>query len=198
MGSVEPPGVACSVQVDAADTGAPLTQIMLETEGPDAGSYRATLPPGRYRLTLRAPHREPLTAFATVRPGRFTEVDPQRLPEPAWLTFGAQAFAKGPGRVVVSGIRGSEDPVFEPELLDFLIDGAKTESGSETNEIHFIGNGSDPRRVAIAPGTYRLTATRGPAFEIEQVEVEVAGPGSEAAVPRFALRPLAEPVGFVS
>jgi len=197
-GRVEPPGIACSVQVDAADTGAPLTQIMVETEGPNAGRYRAILPPGRYRLTLRAPHREPLSVLATVRSGRFAQVDPQRFPEPAWLTFGAEAFAQGPGRIVVSGIRGSEDPIFEPELLDFLIDGAKAESGSETNEIHFIGNDSDPRRVAIAPGHYRLTATRGLAFEIEQIEIAVVGPGSEVAVPRFALRRVAEPVGFVS
>lgn len=200
QGWVEPPGVACSIQVDAADTGAPLTQIMVETLGPGAGRYRATLPPGRYRLTLRAPHRQSRTLEATVVPGRFTELEPQRLPEPAWLLFDPEAFTEGPGRIIVSGIRGSSDPVFAAELLDFRIDGAAAESGSETNEIHFLGNGHDSvnRRVAIAPGHYRLTATRGLEYEIAQVEVELPDPGSQAEVPPFALRRVAEPVGFVS
>ena len=83
-----------------------------------------------------------------------------------------RAFADGgAGRVVVRGRAGTPDPVFAPELLDFRIDGRRADSGTATRELYFAGDGRDPVAFAIAPGRYRLTATRGPEYELEQRDV---------------------------
>ena len=90
-----------------------------------------------------------------------------------------------PGRVVVQGIDGTPDPVFGAELLDFTLDGEPVGSGTETRELHFVDG--KPVRVAIAPGRYRLTATRGLEFDIAQVEVAVPEAGAEVGVPAFEI-----------
>jgi hypothetical protein len=186
-GRIEPAGLRCVVQVDEATTGAPLTQTAVATHGADAGRYRATLPSGSYVLTLRAPDRPERRLAVSVEPGRFAELPVTRFAESAWLVF-APAFADGgPGRVVVQGVDGTPDPVFEPELLDFRLDGQPVPSGSETRELHFVGTGADPRRVPVRPGRYRLTATRGPEFDAARTLVELAAPGAETRVPPFEL-----------
>lgn len=187
-GQVEPADVPCAIHVDALPSGAPVTQILTETQGPRAGRFRAVLPPGEYRLRLRAPQREPRQLEVRVPPGRFAEVATQRLEEPGWLLF-EPAFADGgAGRVIVEGIGGTPDPVFGPELLDFRVDGLPGRSATETTEIHFAGVDGDPRRMAIPPGRYRLTATRGLEYDLVQIEIEVPGPGREVRAPRLEPR----------
>jgi len=187
-GRVAPPNLRASIAVETLREGAPVTQIATATEGPVAGSYRAVLPPGEYVLTLRAEHREARRLPVTVEAGRFSEVPLQRFEQTGFMRF-APAFADGgPGRLIVSGVGESHDPTFGAELLDFRIDGEPVASGTETNEIHFVGNDRDPSRVALPAGRYRITATRGPEFEIAQVEIEVPGSGGEVRVEPFELR----------
>ncbi len=191
-GRVEPAGVAASIQVDRADSGAPVTQIATRATGPEAGRYRAILPPGRYALTLRAPQRPALRAEVEVSEGGFARVPDQRFEEPGWLVF-APAFADaGPGRLVVQGVEGTPDPRFHPELLDFRLDGRRVSSGNETNELFFAGGAADPPRVAVPPGVYRLTASRGLEWEARQLRVEVPAPGASVAVAPLALRRVLE------
>jgi hypothetical protein len=185
-GGVAPPGLGVVIHVETPD-GFPVTQIATSTEGPEAGRYRAVLPAGEYRLVLRAEQRPPRRIEVTVREGGWAEVPVQRFDETGYLVL-VPAFADGgPGRIIVSGLGETPDPVFRPELLDFRIDGAASVSGTETREIHFVGSGRDPRRVAIAPGRYRLTATRGLEFELAELEIEVPEVGAEVKVPPFAL-----------
>jgi hypothetical protein len=197
-GRVEPADVPCAIHVDALSTGAPVTQILTATDGPEAGRFRAVLPPGEYRLTLRAPQRESRQTEVLVSPGHFTEVTSQRPEDPGWLLFEPAFSDAGAGRVIVEGIGGSPDPVFGPELLDFRIDGLPGKSATETNEIHFAGVDGDPRRVAIPPGHYRLTATRGLEYDLVQIEIEVPGPGRELRVPGFAPPRVIELRGILS
>jgi len=193
VGRCEPPGVACAVHVHAADSGAPVTQILATTEGPDAGSFRAVLPPGDYRLVLRAPQRPLREIAVSVSDGRFTEVPRQRLEEPSWLVFDPAFADGGPGRIALGGVGGAPAPVLGPELLDFRIDGVPGESGTETRDLHFAGAPGDPRRVALPPGRYRLVATRGLEYDAAQVEVRLQGPGHEVRVPPFALARVVDP-----
>ena len=186
QGGVEPAGVRASIQIDRAD-GAPVTQAAPGREGPDAGRYRATLPPGDYVLTVRAPQRSPQRAAVRVEPGAFAEVPTWRLPEPGFLLFDPPFADGGPGRVVVQGVGETPDPVFGPELLDFRLDGRAAKSGTATRDLVFGAAPGDPRRVAIPPGRYRLTATRGLLHDVVQLEVEVPGPGAEVRVPPFAV-----------
>jgi hypothetical protein len=182
-GQVEPRDEPCVIQVDR-DDGVPVTEI----ETSQDGRYRALLPPGRYVLHFRAAQRPPLRAEVTVNASEFAQVPPQRFPQPGWLRF-APAFADGgPGRIVVQGVAGTKDPRFQPELLDFRLDGETVQSGSESNQLFFLGGGRDPQRVAVPPGRYALTATRGFEWDARRVELEVGGPGEEVRVAPFALR----------
>ena len=49
----------------------------------------------------------------------------------------------------------------------------------KTVQLHFVGGVSDPERVALPPGRYRLTATRGPEFGLDERVVERACAGAE-------------------
>jgi hypothetical protein len=186
------------IQVDDAASGAPVTQLATRTDGPRAGRYRAVLPAGEYLLTMRSAHRPERSIAVSVPQGRFTEIPAQHFPEPGWLRF-APAFADGGGgRIVVTGIGATRDPVFQPELLDFRIDGVPGKSGTDTNQLYFVGHGHDPGGVPIAPGRYRLTATRGPEFDLARFEVEISAPGVERVVPPFELHRVVSLPGLVS
>jgi len=197
-GRVEPPDAVASVQVEQAESGAPVTQIVPATEGDAAGSYRAVLPPGRYRLRFRSPQRPERALEVQVSPGGFARVETWRVPEPGWLVF-APAFADaGPGRIVVRAAGGGAGPRFGAELLDFRIDGERVQSASESDQLRFLGNEHDPGRVAIPPGRYELTASRGLEWSAERVAVEVPGPGAEVRVPAFRLERAVELPGLWS
>jgi hypothetical protein len=197
-GRVEPARVRAAILVERASDGAPVTQITTAVEGPQAGRYSAVLPPGDYRLTLRAAQRPPLRVPVTVLPGAFAESPTQRFEEPGALRFGSAFADGGPGRVIVAGLEGTPDPVFGDELLDFRIDGKRVHSATEIRELFFLGGGRDPERVLVPPGSYRLTATRGPEFDVAQLDVVVKGPGAEVEVAPFALRRVVDLPGFTS
>ena len=77
-------------------------------------------------------------------------------------------------------------------------DGAALPSGTASWRSCSVGNDRDPREVALAPGRYKLVATRGPDWEAASQRVELAGPGARATAPPFALRALAPLPGFVT
>jgi hypothetical protein len=84
--------------------------------------------------------------------------------------------------------------VIEPELLGFRLDGRPAESASETRDLVFGALPGDPERLALPPGRYRLTATRGLEWDAASLELELPEEGSELLVPPFALaRALALP-----
>lgn len=197
QGRVEPRDVPCAVHVYASDTGAPVTQILTTTRGPDAGRYRAVLPPGAYRLVLRAPQRPIRELAVAVEGGGFSEVPLQTLPDPAWLIFDPAFSERAPGRIIVRGVGSTPDPRFGDELLDFRIDGIRDKSGTETHDLHFAGSRADPRRVALPPGRYRLVATRGPEFDIAQIELDVVA-GASMQVEPFHLPRIIDLPSFVS
>jgi hypothetical protein len=197
-GRVEPADVRTVIHVSDAGTGAPVTQIATTTQGEGAGAYRAILPPGEYELAFRAAQRRSQNVAVEVPPGHFAAVPAVAFERPGWLLFDPAFADGGPGRVIVRGLGDTADPIFAPELLDFRINGRPGNSGTATDEIHFIGNARDPTRVAIPPGSYRLTATRGFEHDIEEREVEVPGPGSEVRVPPFSLARVVAFRGIVS
>ena len=196
-GSIQPPGERAVIEVRTR-AGVPVTELATDTDGPQAGRFRATLAPGDYTLLLRSAWRPERRLEVKVAPGAVSEVPEQRLETPAFLRF-EPAFADGgPGRVIVQGLPPTPDPVFGAELLEFRIDGARPASGTETRDLHFVGGPSDPTRVAIAPGRYRLTATRGLEYGVASAEVELAGAGSEARVTPFQLPRVIELKGIAS
>ncbi|MFQ5415673.1 MAG: CehA/McbA family metallohydrolase [Myxococcota bacterium] len=186
-GRALPADVRTVVLVSDTATGAPITQMATEPAGAAPGEYRAILPPGVYDLRLRAAQRPQQRRQVTVSPGAFAAVPEVEFEPPGWLSF-REAFADGgPGRIVFRGIGTTPDPSFDPELLGFRIDGRPARSGTATDELNFVGNASDPTRVAIAPGRYRLTAVRGFEYDVSELELEVEAAGSVVPVPPFTL-----------
>ena len=186
-GRVEPPQERAVIEVRSR-AGIPVTELATQTQGPEAGRFHATLAPGDYTLVLRAAQRPERRLHVTVAAGVVSQLPPQTLEPLGFLLFEPAFADAGPGRVIVTGVAPTPDPVFGAELLDFRIDGAPVSSGSETRELHFVGGPSDPRRVPLARGRYRLTATRGLEHTLERAEVAIGGAGDEVRVEPF--RPL--------
>ncbi len=190
-GRVEPPQERAVIEVRSR-AGLPVTEMATDTQGPEAGRFRATLAPGDYTMLLRAAHRPDRHLDFTVASGEMSQIPPQVLEPLGFLRF-EPAFADGgPGRVIVVGVSPTPDPIFGAELLGFRIDGAPASSGSETRELHFVGGPSDPLLVAIAPGRYRLIATRGLEHGLDHAELEVGGAGAEVRVKPFRLKRVIE------
>ena len=196
-GRVEPASTPVAIHVATRD-GRPVTQITPEVSGAEAGRYRAVLPPGDYALVLRAPHHSPRRLEVSVPAGAFARVPTQAFREVGRLRFEQPFRDGGPGRVVVRGLADTPDPVFGDELLDFQLDGRREGSGSETNALYFVGNSSDPREVAVRPGRYALTATRGFEFDAQTQLVEVPEAGAQVRVAPFELLRVAELEGWIS
>jgi hypothetical protein len=197
VGRVAPAGLAVGILVER-DDGVPITHVRAKTEGADAGRFRAVVPAGRYQLTLRAPMREPRQLEVEVPAGGEGRIPDQSFEAPGALRF-EPAFADfGPGRVVVRGIGDTPDPIFHDELFDYRLEGLRPPGARETDTLFFAGLASDPRRVELAPGRYRLTAVRGLAYDAAQVDIEVPASGAEVRVPPFALEHAVALEGLVS
>lgn len=151
--------------------GRPVTQVRVDEEG----RFAVRVPPGRYRLTARAEGR----------PSHEVEVEHSAgAPAQTTLALGAApATVRLPRdarmRLVFRGVEGTADPVFGDDQLGFHVGGVRVAATQETNAVSLAGLDSDPERVRLAPGTYRVTATRGPEFGVEEVEIDVGG-GEEA------------------
>ncbi|MGI9592538.1 MAG: CehA/McbA family metallohydrolase, partial [Myxococcota bacterium] len=180
QGRVEPPGTRASVLIES-DSGHPVTQARVAP----SGRYRAVVPPGRYALVIRAEHEEPRRVAVTVSGSGFAEAPTQAYHTPARLEIPRAFRDGGPGRLVVVGIDGTPNPVFQPELVDFRIAGRRTASGTETRSLAFVGGPADPRSVLLPPGRYRIVASRGPEFAVDEAVVELADPGASLRLEPF-------------
>ena len=148
--------------------------------GPGGGfSFRA--PRGTYRLRVHAPGRAPLE--------RTVEVEGGDLAVGTFAT-GAVARLRLPrgllARLVFLGLGDTPDPSFRDDLLGFRAGGRPHRNSAASREVILTGGDGDPEEVTLAPGRYRVLATRGPEFEVtsrdlelaagEQVELEIAAP----------------------
>jgi hypothetical protein len=196
-GRVEPRERPVAVHVRLAEKGAPVTQILTRTRGPAAGEFHAVLPPGDYVLEFHSAHEPVREVPVKVESGIFAQVPTQRLGDPGWLILDPAFADGGAGRVIVTGLGETPDPIFRPELLDFRVDDVRASSGSATRDLIFTGGPDDSHRVALAPGHYRLTATRGPEYDIAQREIRL-GAGDEVRVDGFDLRRVADLSAFTA
>jgi hypothetical protein len=143
------------------------------------GRFELRLPAGRYALTVRAPGGRGLERTVAVEGGAL-DLGLLAVGEPAWLELPRGA----PMRLVVRGEGGTPDPVFREDLLDFRVGERTPPTSVSSNDLHLAGSDRDPARVAIAPGRYRVLATRGPEFEVRELRVEIAaGQTARLAIP---------------
>ncbi|NNL65711.1 MAG: PHP domain-containing protein [Myxococcales bacterium] len=137
-------------------------------------------PDGRFAFHLPAPGSYEVRAVA---PGG-TEV---RLP----LEVAAEGMALGrvalggTGRVllprgyamrlVFAGLDGTPDPRFGDDLIGLRFGGEEVPNSALASYVSLAGSEDDPASVALAPGRYRVLASRGLEWSVEETEIQVHG-----------------------
>jgi len=161
-GRVDDPAARLLVSTAA---GAPVSALRPASDG----SFALRLPAGGYRLRALAPGgRELAREFAL--DGAPLALEPLALGAPARLVLPRGETV----RLVFVGEAGTPDPRFGDDLLDFRVNGEEIPPGPLVNAVSLAGLASDPEAVALAPGRYRVLATRGPEYEIRETRLVLA------------------------
>jgi hypothetical protein len=161
-GRVDDPAARIHV---ATAAGAPVSQVR-----PDAdGAFALRLPPGVYRLRALAPGgRERLREIAVGEAE--LALEPIALGEPGRILLPRGRTL----RLVFVGEGGTSDPRFGDDLLGFRVNGLEIPAGPLVNAVSLAGLAGDPRELTLAPGRYRVLATRGPEYEARELRLAVA------------------------
>jgi hypothetical protein len=133
------------------------------------GSFALRLPVGEYALRAVAPGGRETRAEVSV-PASGANAPELELPEAARL----ELPDAGAMRLVLRGVDGTPDPLLRAELLDFRMGDSRPLSSLVSNDVHLGGTGRDPRSVVLAPGRYRVLASRGPEFSVSEARIELA------------------------
>lgn len=154
---------AARIHVDTVD-GTPVTEVRVD----HAGRFALRVPPGHHLLTIRS-----LARPDVVREVRVEEEDV----DVGRIAVGAPATVELPRgrrmRLAFEGIDGTADPVFGDDLLELRVGDERISTTQETRDVVLGGTERDPANVVLPPGRYRVTATRGPEFGVEQTEITV-------------------------
>ena len=186
-GRVDDPAARVHVSLES---GAPISEVQ-----PGAnGEFSLRLPPGRYRAEARAPAgRRAQQDFEVPAeaPGGHGEI---ALAELAVGTPGEVVLPENfIGRLVFLRSDGTGPARFGETELGFAIGDKPVPAGIEADFLNLAGSSGAPRRVAVAPGVYRVVAVRGPEYGARQVELVVrAGQETKLALaplPRVAATP---------
>jgi hypothetical protein len=138
------------------------------------GRFAMRLPRGSYAMRAVAAGGRSATLSFRVEAA---EVDLGRL------VVGAPAqllLPRGePMRLTFLGQDGTPDPSFGDDLLGFTVAGRELRRTAGVRHLSLGGTVSDPERVAVPPGRYRVLATRGPEYSATETRVELR-PGETA------------------
>ncbi len=148
------------------ENGAPLTHIVPNEEG--HFSFRA--PAGTYTLKVLG-HGSRQTS----RDIKVTSTDQNlgliKLPRAARLML-PQGHAM---RLVFVGINDTQNPDFSNQLTEASVAfDDHIEIRERNSAIFFAGVDSDLKEVSLAAGDYRIYASKGPEFSLEQTEIKLA------------------------
>jgi hypothetical protein len=177
-GSVDDP--RARIHFDTA-SGAPVSQVR-----PDAnGRFALRLPPGSYQARAVAPaKRKARREFVVGASG--ARLEPIAVGAPATL-----ALPRGQTmRLVFVGLGDTKSPHLDDDGLGFRLGEDKLRKGDADNVISLASESTDPREVALAPGRYRVLATRGLEYDVTHTELTLAAGESRAleiAPPRRAI-----------
>lgn len=105
-------------------------------------------------------------------------------------------------RLVFVGREGTADPNFEDDLRGYAWrtddeDEPPTPILPAQRSVHLTGAAGDPESLPLAPGRYRVLATRGPEYSLESAMIE-ARPGETVVLEIDPPRRVVETPGFVS
>jgi hypothetical protein len=149
----------------ATASGAPVSEVRPEADG----RFALRLPPGTYQARALAPGGRAVTReFAVGANGA----------KLATLEVGAPATLVLPRgqtmRLVFVGLGETGTPHFDNDLLGFRVGSGKLRKGNGDNVVSLASAVTDPRAVSLAPGRYRVLATRGLEYGVTQRELALA------------------------
>jgi len=160
-GRVDEP--AARLHVERQD-GSPVTELRSDSQG----RFEFRVPAGRYRLAARAPG-----GLQTSREFRVAEGDTELEP----IQLGSRArvlLPRGPTmRLVFVGVDGTDDPDFGNDQLGFRLAEEPVLGSLNGNVVSLAGVEADPAAVVVAPGRYRVYATRGLEYGVTESLLEV-------------------------
>jgi len=154
---------AARLHVETA-AGAPVTELRPEA----SGRFAFRLPPGSYRLRARAAGgRSREQAFEVA--SQPVALAPLVLGTPARLHLPRGRVL----RLVFQGLDGTPDPRFGDDLLGLRIGDREIPNSLLGNSVSLAGTPRDPRVLTLAPGHYRVLASRGPEFDLRQTTLRL-------------------------
>jgi hypothetical protein len=168
----------------------PLTQVRVD----DEGGFAVRLPVGDYALRIEAPGAR-TREMSVTQEAAGTDLGSLAAGAPALVALPRGA----PMRLVFVGVDGTTDPDFHADGRVWRMVGESDVLDRATKperDVSLAGVATDPATVAVAPGRYRVLATRGPEFSIEEQVVDAIA-GETVVVDLSPVRVIETP-GWVS
>jgi hypothetical protein len=161
---------------------------------PDAqGAFALRVPPGSYEARVRGDGGQRLTHPFEVGDADL-DLGLLALPAAARVELPADL---APARLAFRGVGDTPNPVFQDDHTGMRMGDQLQLAHTATSDVHLGGFPDDPDHVLLAPGRYRVYATRGPEFDIRSSEIEVAAGETHALELEPPLRVLETP-GWIS
>jgi hypothetical protein len=159
----------------------------------ETGAFALRVPPGSYEARVWADGaREAAHPFevgdADVDLGELALPGAARVLVPAGLA---------PARLAFRGAGDTPDPFFGDDHTDMWIGEELSRAHTASSNLYLAGLPDDPESVLLAPGRYRVHATRGPEFSVHSTELEVAAGDVVTLALEPPLRVLETP-GFIA
>ena len=161
-GQVDEHNVAIHIQ---HRDGTPLTHVRPDRDG----RFKVKLPEGDYQLHIKGSASRVLNKSFSMS-NESQSLGKLIMPTPARLSL-----PKGQAmRLVFVGINGTPNPNFEDTLTGLTVQQDEAiRTPSPVSQVFLAGTQGDARTVELAPGKYRVYATRGPEFSLEKTEIEI-------------------------
>ena len=170
--------------------GAPMTEIRPNADG----RFELRLPPGSYRARILAPGgRTASHPFEVPLDSETLDLTPIHLDPVAWIDLPPSFI----GRLTFLSGETGEAQIFGSNMLGQKMGEEAIPGGMEAPFLNLAASPVDPRRVAVAPGTYRVVAVRGPEYEARELEI-VAQAGTSTALELAPLARVARTPGWLS
>lgn len=186
-GSVDDP--AARVHIDRI-SGAPMTEIRPDPDG----RFQLRLPKGEYRVRALAPGgREAVLVFSVLRYGEEQQLADIVLGSPGRIRL-PRSFT---GRLTFLPTDNSGPLVFGDNLLGQQMGPQRILGGLEAPWLNLAGSPLDPEIISVAPGQYQVIASRGPEYDITEIEIDVEA-GSEITLALASLTRVAPTPGWIA
>jgi hypothetical protein len=164
-GTVGEEGVVLLVE-DAE--GAAVTHVITPASGEFAFQAPAS---GDYQIKVRASGREEVVVAFTVN-DTVVQLPAIKLPPPANLKLPANQIM----RLSFRRLDGAGDPDFiDAHTGHHVKQGERIVRDGSTRHVFLSGDVTDAQTVILAPGEYRVTASRGPEFSVHQATISLTG-----------------------